>query len=93
MNDLELIDQLISRLRILKSTIKRKNKLSEKSINLTPANATQKRIQKVHADLNWECMYVDQRKTDVARLFKNSVLDVHTGEKTYCPSPFHKYKY
>ena len=93
MTELELIDSMISQLRILKSTIKWRDRISEKTQNLFPQNATQKRIQKAHANLNWACMEVDQRRTDVARLFKGSALDVGTEEKTYRPSPFHTYKY
>ena len=93
MIELELIDKMISQLRTLKSTIKRKDKISERVRSLSPMNATPKRIQKGNADLNWACMDVDQRRTDVARLYRGSALDVGTEEKTYRPSAFHTYKY
>jgi len=93
MTEIELIDLMISNLRTLKSTIKKRDKLSEKVRSLSPLNATPKRIQNANADLNWACMAVDQRRTDVARLYKGSALDVGTEEKIYRPSAFHTYRY
>ena len=93
MKELALIDSMISQLRTLKSTIQKRDKISEKVRSLTPMNATPKRIQNSTADLNWTCMEVDKLRTDVARLYKGSSLDVGTEEKIYRPSPFHTYRH
>ncbi len=93
MTELELIDLMISQLRTLKASLKRRDKKSEKVRLLTPRNATPKRIENANADLNWECMEIDMQRTDIARTYKNSVLDVSTEKKTYNPSAFHSYRH
>lgn len=92
MKEIELIDLMIDRLKSLKSSIKKKDKISDKAFNMNPQNSTPRQIQKASTDLNWQCMEVDKGKTEIARIFKGSCLDVDTGEKEYNPSGFHKYK-
>ena len=92
MNEKEFIDDLIKKLRALKSSIKKKDMLSDKVMEANPLNNTPKQIQKAHTNLNWQCMQIDKEKTNIARTFKDSFLDVDTSEKEYNPSPFHSYK-
>ena len=80
-------------LRAIETQHKRVKRLSEKRANMSGQTHTQKSIQNADANLNWECMYLEQRKIDFARMFEGSELDVDTSEREFNPSPFHKYKY
>ncbi len=91
--EIELIDSLISTAKYLKTAIKKRDKLSEKAFNMSRYTHSPRQIEKTNVDLNWQCMEVDKIKTDFARLFKGSLVDVGTGEKEYNPSGFHSYKY
>ena len=91
MTDIEKIDSFIDRLKSIKQSMKKKEKLSDKAFNLRCG--TPRQFQKVNTALNWECMNLDKSITDFAREFKGSLLDVDTGEKTYNPSGFHNYKH
>ena len=93
LSDMEQVDQLIKRLKVVKSNLKKKEAMIKKRETMTTENSTQKRLQQSSADLTWHGMYLDQSLTDVARFFKGSFLDVGTEEKEYNPSPFHKYRY
>ncbi len=91
-SELEQIDIMIAKLKEVKASIKKRDKLSDKAFNMNHATHTIKQIQNTNTSLNWECMHLDKCKTDFARLFKGSVLDVSTDEKEYNPTGFHKYK-
>lgn len=93
MEELNQIENMIEALRRLRASIKKKDKLSEKLFNMDYRNHTPKRIQSVNADLNWECMNIDKEKTNFARIFKGSCIDVGIEEKQYNPSGFHSYKH
>lgn len=93
LSDMEQVDILLKPLKAVKSSLKRKDRLSKKRREMSPENHTPRRIQSAEADLNWECMNLDKAKTDFARMFQGSVVDVDTGEKVYNPSGFHKYKH
>lgn len=69
------------------------DKLTEKTLCMSPQNSTQKSIQREHTNLNWACMHLDKAKTDFARYFKGSLLDVSIESKDYNPSGFHSYKH
>lgn len=86
------IDHMIALLKTIKSSIKKKENLSDKSCYMTPQNSSLKQITKAAANLNWQCMELDKEKTRFARLFKGSFLDISTGEKEYNPSGFHHYR-
>ncbi len=92
MTELEFIDEMISKLKRIKSAIKKKDNLSEKAFNMDFRKNTQRQIEKANTNLNWQCMYLDKEKTELARFFKGSFLDVDTSPKEYNPSGFHKYK-
>lgn len=87
------VNVLIDKLKYLKHTIKRRNRISERLSNFTHTNNTPRQYEKVNTDLNWECVEVDKIKTDFARLYEVSGIKVGTGEKNYNPSPFHNYKH
>lgn len=89
--ELEYIDIMIARLKALKSTINKKDKQSDKTFKMSSHSL--KQLQKADVDLSWLCMQVDKEKTDFARAFKGSILDVGTEEKEYRPSGFHTYKH
>jgi len=91
-SELEQIDIMIAKLKEVKASIKKRDKLSDKAFNMNHTTHTIKQIQNTNTSLNWECMHLDKCKTDFARLFKGSVLDVSTDEKEYNPTGFHKYK-
>lgn len=93
MRQTDEIDAMIAALKQTKTAIKKRDKLSEKQSALTLDNSTDRRRGKAREDLNWQCIEVDKRKTDVARLFKGSCCDVGTETKYYRPSGFHEYQY
>lgn len=93
MEDIKLIENMINHLRTLKSDIQKKEKLSTKLRDTQLCDVSPKRIEKMNTDLNWQCMNIDKKKTDIARLFKGSMLDVSTDEKEYNPSGWHNYKH
>ena len=94
MTELEEIEQLLTVLKTVKSELIRRDKIS---VNCREAfannNVSQKRVQRLNADLNWQCMTYDQRKTDFARLYDKSKIKTGIEEKEYNPSSFHTYKY
>lgn len=90
--EISIIDQMIKTLRNIKTEIKRRDKLNirlEKAFN----EGTERQITNLTAELNWQCMELEKRRIDFARLFEDSPLDVGTGEHTFRPSGFHTYKY
>ena len=91
-SELEQIDIMIAKLKEIKASIKKRDKLSDKAFNMNHITHSIKAIQKTNTNLNWECMHLDKCKTGFARLFKGSLFDVSTDEKEYNPSGFHKYK-
>lgn len=93
MDELQKIDELLDTLKYLKNSVKKKDKLSEKAMNTNHRTHTQRQIEKANVNLNWQCMEVDKIKTDFARKFKGSFLDVSTDKKEYNPSGFHSYKF
>lgn len=93
MKDLEQIEALTAALKILKAAVTKRNKLSAKQSLYTLENSTDRQRGKASTDLNWQCMEVDKKATDVARLFKDSCCDVGTETKYYTPSGFHEYQY
>ena len=92
MEEIEFIEEMIVKLRGLKASIKKKDKMSQKAFEMNLASYTQNQIQKASTNLDWECMNLDKERTFFARSFKGSTLDVDTGEKIYKPSGFHTYK-
>ena len=90
MTQIQEIDGLIARLKTLKSSIKKKDRLSERAMN---ADSRSRGYQKLSTDLNWQCMNIEKETTDFARAFEASSLNVDTDEKTYRPSGFHEYKH
>jgi hypothetical protein len=91
MTDLNQIEHLLSQLKYIKSTLIKRDKLSDKAFNTSPATSTPKQIDKANTALNWECMELDKAKTSFARSFKGSCLDVGIEAKEYKPSGFHTY--
>ena len=92
MSEMESIDNMILRLKALKSAMKQKEKMRDKLFEMDFANSTEKRRRKMSADLNWNSMAIEKAKTEFARIFKNSFLDVDTEEKEYKPSSFQNYR-
>lgn len=93
LTEVEVVEQMISRLKAVKSHLIKRKAMSEKRANMTHENNSPRQFGKAEADLNWHCMSLDQRIVDVARFYKGSFLDVSTEEREYNPSAFHKYKY
>ena len=86
------IDKVLSELKTLKSEYQKAEKLSEKSLNMDFKNNTPKQIQKVSADLNWQCMHIDKVKKRVWKSILESELEVDLEDTEYKPSGFHTYK-
>lgn len=86
------IDNLIQSLKYVKSNLLKKNKLSKKAYEMSYTSNTQRSVQKASVNLNWQCMELDKAKTNFARMFKGSLVDVCVEEKEYNPSGFHSYK-
>lgn len=93
MPDIEEIEALIVSLKRLKGAVTKRNKLSEKQSLYTLDNSTDRQRGKARTDLDWQCMEVEKKKIDVARLFEGSCCDVGTETKYYTPSGFHEYQY
>ncbi len=93
MTDLETIEQAITLLKSIKSTYKKKERLSEKAANTNFRNSTPKQIDKASRNLNWECMELSKAKVNFARFFKDSILDVSTDAQTKTPTGWHEYKH
>jgi len=89
--DLEFINTLQTQLKSLAASIKKIEKLNNQASAKISDHST-KQWSKIHADLNYECMYRERLKTEIARTFKGSILDVSLEEKIYNPSAFHSYK-
>lgn len=93
MKDLQQIKAMTAALKSLKAAVEKREKLSAKRSAMSTNNSTDKARGKVNADLNWQCMEVDKKATDFARLFEGSCCDVGTETKHYSPSGFHEYQY
>lgn len=93
MKEFEQINDMLSLLKLIKTSVNKREKLSNKAFEMNTKTHTNKQISKIITNLDWECMNIDKLKTDFARKFKNSVLDVSTEEKTYKPTGFHEYKH
>jgi hypothetical protein len=91
MTDLETIEQAVILLKSIKSTYKKKERLSEKARDTNFQNSTPKQVDKATVALNWECMELSKAKVNFARLFKDSILDVSIEVQEYNPSGFHRY--
>lgn len=92
LSEIELIDQIIYRLKNLKASIIKKNRLSEKAYKTNPHNSTYKQIEKTTNNLTWQCMEVEKQRLGIARLFEKSSLDVETGPTEFKPTGWHNYK-
>lgn len=86
-------DDLIRLLKHVKECEVKKEKLSQKFLNCSPMNSGYDRYNKMSTQLNWACMELEKARTNFARAFKGSDIDVDTSEKTYKPSGFHEYKH
>lgn len=93
LSELEQIEQALALLKTIKTTYKKKERLSEKAANTNFRNSSPKQIDKAATALNWECMELSKAKVNFARFFKGSVLDVSTEEQIYTPSGWHEYKH
>ena len=90
MQEIELIEEVISRLRQLKKEIKTKDKLSQ---NALYCQGTPAQRQKASTALNWQCMHLDKTRKEVWRAIKKAdFLEVSLEETEYNPSGFHSYK-
>jgi len=89
----EQLEYLTKLLKQINQDSKKIEKLSEKARNTNFQNSTPKQTQKASVNLNWACLSLDKSKTDFARAFKGSCLDVNTEEKEYNPSGFHHYRH
>ena len=87
------IDALIEALKRLKREASKRDKLSAKQSSYTLENSTDRQRGKARENLNWQCMEVEKRKIDVARLFKGSSCDVSTDRTYFNPSGHHEYIY
>ena len=93
MNELETIQKVKDALIALEKQYKKFKKLSDKSANVKPFDVTQRQWDKIQANLNWEAMYLEQRKIDLARAYKGSSIETGTEQHDFYPSSFHHYKY
>lgn len=89
--EIEYIDNLIIKLKSLKQSIKKIDKLTEKSMNMNFYDNTKRQRWKINAELDFECINREKIKTDIARLFNNSFLDVWIEKKVYKPNWFQEY--
>ncbi|MDE5516403.1 hypothetical protein KRE49_11700 [Elizabethkingia meningoseptica] len=89
-NEIECIDEVIKQLKILKSDIQKKDKLSQKALQ---CEGTINQRQKFSVNLNWQCMHLDkQRKSTWKSILKAEFLNVDIEETEYNPSGFHTYR-
>jgi hypothetical protein len=93
MKTLEQIQAMTAALKNLKAAVMKREKLSAKQSSYTLENSTDRQRGKASTDLNWQCMEVEKKKIDVARLFKNGCCDVGTETRHFTPSGFHEYQY
>lgn len=90
MKENETISQLISKLKSLKTSISKRDLMSDKLFNLDLKSPQRQRL---NASLDFECINIDKLKTDIARLYKGSDIEVGKEEKQYNPTGFHSYKH
>ena len=90
--DIQHLDNFLIKIKELKSSIKKANKIRDSRI-LYMENADFKKASSLNAKLDFLYMHIDKTKTSIARLFEGSIIDVGTEEKEYNPSPFHSYHY
>lgn len=87
-NEIEKLDNAINQLKVLKREIQKKDKLSQKAFE---CNGTPRQREKVSADLNWQCMYLDKQRKDAWKAIVDANLEVSLEKQEYNPSGFHKY--
>jgi|AntAceMinimDraft_16_1070373.scaffolds.fasta_scaffold100262_2 hypothetical protein len=87
------IKDLIEALKRLEREGAKRDKMSAKQSAHTLDNSTDRQRGKLRENLNWQCMEVEKRRIDVARLFKGSSCDVESGLTYFNPSGFHEYQY
>lgn len=90
MTELEEIENLLTRLKAVKQSIKKRDRLFDKATEWRVRSPRQ--VQKIDNEFNWEAMRLDQFRTEFARAFRGSTVDVSPKKKEYNPSGFRKYK-
>ena len=89
--EMQIIDKLQFQLKQLKKSLLKREFLNDKFLN--NQGMSEKQIEKMNAELTWLCMNIDKEKTDIARTYKGSEIEVGTEEKEYNPTGFHSYKH
>lgn len=90
MEEVKKIDLVMKQLKILKSDILKKDKLSSSALN---CDGTPKQRQKASINLNWQCMHLDKQRKATWKAIKDAdFLEVDIEETEYNPSAFHTYK-
>lgn len=74
MKELEIIEQMIYQLKRLKKSIQKRDMLNSTFLNNT--TTTPKQREKINTELTWLCMEIDKEKTNIARTYKGSSIEV-----------------
>ena len=98
MSNINDIEALYVATRTLRQEIRRMEKLSIKSGNMTPQNNTPNQIEKVSADLNWQGMEVAKAEYVAHTAAVNAgIAEVRSrsyySEVEFNPSAWHYYSY
>lgn len=78
---LEEVEALIKQLKTIKSNLKKRDRLRDKAAWGFEDGKSPKQVSKLTAELNFQCMYLDQSIVKFARDFEKSTLNVSTEEK------------
>lgn len=91
--EIEQIDKVINQLKLLKKSLLKVEKLSDKAYNTSPSTHTPSQVNKASTALNWECMNLDkQRRRTWISIKEANELEVSLEVRDYNPSSFHHYK-
>jgi hypothetical protein len=96
--DMEDMKRLACVTKRLNSSVKRRDKLSEKLSSMDYTTHTQKAIGNASANLNWECMELAKLELEAHSICVDCGLAAPRHEKAYGehffdPSGWHKYSY
>lgn len=92
--EIKQIDNVIAQLKLLKSSLLKTEKASEKSFNTSPSTHTPSQCSKAVTALNMECMQLDRCRRKVWTAIKEAEeLEVSLEEPDeYHISGYHKWK-
>ena len=72
--------------------IKRRDKLSDKTLSMDTHNSTKRQIESARGNLIKSNRHIERLKKQIARAFDGSCFDIETDEMISNTSGFHEYK-